>query len=175
MKEKKEKTHTRPNWDEMFMAHAFLAATRSSCAHLNTGCVIVKDHRILSSGYNGAPPGVENCLDRGCRKEKFNIEFDKKGTATCRGVHAEINALSQIARRELNDTVLYTVFFPCSACAKAIVGSGIKEVVFSKIYTEPDILTRELFAEAGVKLRKMPINMEKVNYLILNISKQKEV
>tara|TARA_Y100000310_G_C20607740_1_gene776399 strand:+ start:606 stop:1124 length:519 start_codon:yes stop_codon:yes gene_type:complete len=171
----KKKEHTRPNWDEMFMAHAFLAATRSSCIHLHTGCVVVKDKRILSSGYNGAPPGVENCLDRGCRKNDFNVEFDKKGTATCRGVHAEINALSQIARKDLKDTVIYTVFFPCSSCAKAIVGSGIKEVVFSKIYLEPDTLTRELFAEAGIKLRRMPINLEKVNYLLLNIGKQKKI
>src|SRR3989338_1540967 len=98
IKDTKEKIHIRPNWDEMFMAHAFLAATRSSCIHLNTGCVIVKDHRILSSGYNGAPPGIENCLERGCRKEKFGIEFNKKGTGTCRGAHAEINTLSRIAR-----------------------------------------------------------------------------
>jgi dCMP deaminase len=170
---KANKEYKRPNWDEIFMAHAFLAATRSSCIHLHTGCVVVKDHRILSSGYNGAPPGVENCLERGCRKDKFNIEFNQKGTGTCRGVHAEINAMSQIARKDLNDTVIYSVFFPCSACAKAIVGSGIKEVVFTKMYAEPDTLTRELFAEAGVKLRKMPINMNKISELILNIDNQK--
>jgi len=149
---------TRPDWDEFFMFSALWASARSSCTNLHTGAVLVKDKRVISSGYNGAPPGIKNCLEQGCRKIKEGVAFDDKGKSVCRGVHAEINALNQIARDNLKEAILYTVYFPCSACAKAIVASGIREVVYIKQYSEPDTLTKELFSEAGVVLRKMDFN-----------------
>ncbi len=157
-----DKLGERPNWEEFFMGSALLAASRSSCRYLHTGAVIVKDKRILSTGYNGAPPGITNCLDRGCRKEREGIGFDEKGKAVCRGIHAEINALSQIARQDLKGSQMYTIYLPCSACAKAIAGSGIDEVIYLKMYNEPDSLTREIFAESGIKLRKLDINFDKI-------------
>lgn len=162
----------RPVWDEAFMFSALSAATRSSCINLKTGAVIVKDKRIIASGYNGAPPSIDNCLNRGCRKKQFNESFNKKGTGNCRGVHAEINAMAQIARENLKGTSIYTVFYPCSACAKAIVGSGISEVVYSIVYTEPDSLTKELFNEAGIKLRQLKIDVKKQCNRIINIINQ---
>ena len=71
------------SWDEYFMASTLLTAGRSSCLHLNTGAIIVKDKRIIATGYNGAPPNIENCLDRGCRKEQEGVGFHDKGKGVC--------------------------------------------------------------------------------------------
>ncbi len=162
----------RPDWDEFFMFKALWAATRSSCNYLQTGAVIVKDKRIIATGYNGAPPGIENCLERGCRKDEQGVEFNDKGKAVCRGVHAEINAMNQIARQDLIDTKIYTLYFPCSSCAKAIAGNGLKEVIYSEVYQEPDSLTTEIFTESGVKLRKFHLNIEKNFQMIRKIAKK---
>ena len=83
----------RPSWDEYFMFAALSAATRSSCQCLFTGAVVVKDKRIVASGYNGAPEGIENCLVRGCRKEQHHVAFADKGKGQCRGCHGEKNAM----------------------------------------------------------------------------------
>ena len=161
----------RPTWDELFMFSAYLIAARSSCMHLQTGCVIVKDKRILASGYNGAPPGIKNCLEQGCRKDRENIDFFTKGTSACRGIHAEINTLSQIHRQGLKGATLYTLTFPCNDCAKAIIANGILEVVYIKHYKEPDSLVISLFEEAGVKLIKLSLDMNKIIEMIKEIEK----
>lgn len=145
----------RPTWDEFFMYSAHWAATRASCLHLPNGVTIVKDKRMMASGYNGAPPGIKNCLEVGCRKDREGIAFNNKGQSACRGAHAEPNAISQIAREDLKGATLYTVYFPCTPCAKVITGSGIVEVVYSKMYEEPASLTNELFEEAGIKVRRL--------------------
>jgi dCMP deaminase len=163
----------RPDWDEFFMFKALWAATRSSCKYLQTGAVIVKDKRVISTGYNGAPPNIENCLKRGCRKDEEGVDFDDKGKAVCRGVHAEKNAMDQIARQDLIGAKMYTLYFPCSSCAKEIVGNGIDEVIYSKIYQEPDSLTNELFSEAGIKLRKLDLDIEEYFKMIRNVNKDK--
>ena len=165
----------RPSWDERFMFEAYSSAIRSSCKYIQTGAVIVKDKRIIASGYNGAPPGIVNCLERGCRKDDKGIAWDKKGLGNCRGAHAEINAMAQISRADLIGTTMYTVFFPCSACAKSIVGNGIKEVVYSKIYKEIDSLTKELMQEAGIILRQLKIDVDKQFDLIKNVQKQPSI
>jgi dCMP deaminase len=151
----------RPSWDECFMFHAWWTAARSSCQKLQTGADIVKDKRIIASGYNGAPPGIENCLERGCRKESFGIDFHTKGKGVCRGSHAEENAMDQIAREYLKGTTIYTVVFPCSPCAKKIVGNGIVEVVYCVDYKEDHSYAYEAFAEAKVKVRQMDIDFDK--------------
>lgn len=151
----------RPSWDELFMLAAYDAATRSSCLFLKTGAVIVKDKRIIATGYNGAPPEIENCLDRGCRKKQKGIDFEEKETGNCRGAHAESNALDQIPRKELKGAVMYSVFFPCTHCAKRIVSNSLSELVYSIIYREPDSLTKELFSESGIRLRQLTPDIEK--------------
>jgi dCMP deaminase len=159
----------RPDWDEFFMMSALLSAARSSCKHLQSGAVIAKDKRIISSGYNGAPPGITNCLQQGCRKDREGISFQDKGKGVCRGIHAELNALSQIARKDLIGSTLYSVHLPCSSCAKFIVGAGIKEVIYLRDYNESDILTKELFAEAGISLKKISLDLTKNLEIIKNI------
>ncbi len=162
----------RPSWDEFFMLNALISASRSSCRYLQTGAVIVKDKRVISAGYNGAPPGIANCLDSGCRKEIHGVEFDEKGKSVCRGIHAEINALSQIARKDLAGASLYTLYLPCSSCAKAIAGSGITNVIYLGHYHEPDNLTKEMFTEAGISLRKMSIDLEKFSSILKEVCKR---
>ena len=157
MKRKRE----RPSWEESYMFSALWAATRSSCLYIRTGAVIVKDKRIIASGYNGAPPNVKNCLEVGCRKDEMGVKFEDKGKGVCRGMHAELNAMVQIARKDLKGTALYSVYLPCSPCAKVIVGSGIEKVVYIKHYSEEDCLTKEQFAEVGIKLEQIDLDIEK--------------
>ena len=163
----------RPPWLDSYMFSAVWAACRSSCPHLKTGAVIVKDKRIIASGYNGAPPGIKNCLEVGCRKDREHVDFDDKGKGVCRGIHAEINAMSQISRENLKGTTLYSLYYPCSGCAKSIVGNGIDEVFYSKVYKEPDSLTKEVFTEAKVKISRLEIDIEKCFEMIRGIYQPK--
>lgn len=159
--QKNIKKRRRPTWDECFMFDAWWIGTRSSCLKKQIGANIVKDKRIIASGYNGAPPGIENCLVRGCRKEEYGIDFNVKGKGVCRGSHAEANAMDQIAREDLKGTTLYSVVFPCSPCAKKIVGNGISEVVYCIDYNEDHAYAYEAFAEAKVKVRQLDIDLDK--------------
>lgn len=166
----KVKIKERPNWDEFFMMHAYLAAARSSCFHLNTGAAIVKDKRIIAMGYNGAPSGVKNSFEYGwCRKEKFGIDFDKKGTGTCRGRHAEENAMSQPSRQDLKGATLYSVYYPCSTCAKSIVGNDISRIVYSKVYKEKDSLSEEIFKEKEIEIINLNLDFERLNKFLSNL------
>jgi dCMP deaminase len=160
-------------WSEYYMFNAFWAATRSSCSYLKTGAVIIKDKRIIAIGYNGAPSDIKNCLEVGCRKDKHGIDFNDKGESACRGIHAEKNAMNQISRENLKGTTMYTVFYPCSRCAKEIVGNGFEEIVYSFYYKEPESLTKELFSEKGIKLRKLELNVEKDFNMIKFVMEQK--
>jgi dCMP deaminase len=164
-----KKSRERPSWDEFFMFSALWAATRSSCKYIQTGAVIVKDKRIISSGYNGAPPGIKNCLEAGCRKDREKVKYEDKGKGVCRGVHAEVNAMDQISREDLKGAVIYTLYLPCSACAKEIVANELGKVYYIGNYKEPDSLTEELFLEAGVKLEKFDLNLEKCFRVIKNL------
>jgi len=156
---KRVRKRGRPDWDESHMFKALWNATRSSCLHFQTGAVVVKDKRVIAEGYNGAPPRLRNCLEVGCRKDEYGVKFDDKGKGVCRGVHAEVNAMNLIAREDLKGTTLYTLYFPCSACAKAIEANGIAEVVYDLIYHEPDSLTHEIFTEAGIRLRRFELDL----------------
>ncbi|MFA5723582.1 MAG: cytidine/deoxycytidylate deaminase family protein [Candidatus Pacearchaeota archaeon] len=171
--ESAEDYQNRPSWDEIFMLSAYESATRASCLHLKTGAVLVKDKRIIASGYNGAPQRNKSCLEIGCRKDLLGISQDHKRTGNCRGAHAERNAMDQIAREGLKGVTLYTVMFPCSDCAKTIVGNGIVEVVYSMIYKEPDSLTKESFAEAGIKLREYHPDIEKQFIRLMRVYNQR--
>ena len=160
----------RPSWDEFFMLDAIKTTTRSSCVYLQTGAVIVKDKRVIATGYNGAPPNIKNCLERGCRKDRERINFDDKGKGVCRGVHAEYNAMCQRSRDEVKGTTIYSVYCPCSACAKQIVGNGLSRVVFLNHYQEPDSLTTELFEEAKIELVHFNFN-GRLNYFLEQMRK----
>ena len=139
-------------WDKRFMEMARLVATWSSCYQENRhiGAVIVKNNRILTTGYNGAPQGVKSCVEKGeCLRRKLNIASGTK-QELCYAVHAEQNAIVQAARQSVNidGATLYCTHQPCIICAKMIINSGIRRVVYEHGY--PDDYSLELFAEAGV-------------------------
>jgi len=150
MEEKK-----RPSWDEYFTAITKQVATRSTCLRRKVGAIIVKDKRILTTGYNGAPKGVMNCLERGkCLREELGIPSGQRHEM-CRGLHAEQNAIIQAAYHgvSIKDGILYSNTQPCVQCAKMIINSGIRKIYYFKDY--PDELSLELLKEAGVELIKL--------------------
>ena len=145
----------RPTWDEYFYAITKQVSTRSTCLRRKVGAIIVKDKRILTTGYNGAPKGVKNCLDRGkCLREELGIPSGQRHEI-CRGLHAEQNAIIQAAYHGVNiqGGDLYSNTQPCAQCAKMIINSGIKKIYYFNDY--PDSLALELLNEAGVELIKL--------------------
>ncbi|BDC36626.1 MAG: cytidine deaminase [Candidatus Methanoliparum thermophilum] len=141
----------RPNIDEYFMNIAKIVATRSTCLRNHVGAVIVKDKRILTTGYNGAPSGLPHCLDIGCLRNSNNIPSGKN-QEICRGVHAEQNAIIQAALHgiSIKDATLYCTHLPCSLCAKMLINAHIKRVVYSISY--PDEMSLEYFNKAGISV-----------------------
>lgn len=143
-------------WDKRFMELAETVAGWSSCFQENrhVGAVIVRDKRILTTGYNGAPAGVKSCAERGeCLRRKKNIA---SGTMqeVCYAVHAEQNAIIQAAKLgvSLENATLYCTHQPCVICARMIINSGVKKVYYKHGY--PDAFALELFVEAGVEIER---------------------
>jgi dCMP deaminase len=152
----------RPSWDEYFMVIAKLVAVRSGCNSRPTGAVIVKDKRILATGYNGPMPGAWHCTDKGptyCfRREKGIPDIDKYNY--CRASHAEANAIAQAARFGISveGASLYCTLAPCYVCLKLIASAGIKEVYYEYDYEsrdfERDAFWRQAIEEAGLRVFK---------------------
>lgn len=142
----------RPDWDEYFMNIAELISSRSTCLRRKVGAVLVKGKRILATGYNGAPSGLQHCAETGCIREKMGIPSGEKHEL-CRGLHAEQNAIIQAAYHgiSIKDSILYITCHPCSVCAKMIINGGIKEIVIKESY--PDKISGQLLAEGGIKVR----------------------
>ena len=143
-------------WDERMMGMAKLVSTWSSCYKVNrkVGAVIVKDKRILTTGYNGAGSGISSCVDIGCCwSEQMNIPSGTRHEI-CYAVHAEQNAIIQAAKLgvSVQGATLYCTHQPCSICAKMIINSGIARVVFDEGY--PDEFSIKMFNEAGVQVDK---------------------
>ena len=164
----------RPSWDEYFMMVALLNATRASCKYFKSGAVIVQDKRIIATGYNGAPPGIKNCLELGCRKKRKGIDLQNKNSGACIGEHAERNALLQISRKNANLSTMYSVLLPCADCAKQIVGAGVKKVFYNQVYKEPNNLVKEIFEEAGITLEKIEIDPQKILEFVLKSKRRNE-
>lgn len=143
----------RPGWDEYFMTIARVVASRSTCLRRQVGAVLVKENRILATGYNGAPAGLRHCLEVGCLRERMAVPAGERHEL-CRGLHAEQNALLQAAvyGTSIQGATCYVTHQPCILCAKMLANAGITEVVFAGDY--PDELAREIFAEAGVRLTR---------------------
>ena len=153
---------SRPSWDEYFLEIANLVATRSTCLRRKVGAVIVKDKRILSTGYNGAPRGLPHCLDIGCLREKLNIPHGERHEL-CRGIHAEQNAIIQAATSGTNidSSILYSTHFPCSLCIKMIINSGIRKIFYLEGY--PDDLAKTLSGEANLEMIQLKLNKDESN------------
>jgi dCMP deaminase len=145
----------RPSWDAYFMALASLAAQRSNCMKRRVGCVVVRDKRVISTGYNGTPRGLQNCGEGGCgRCNDAGSHGSGQGLATCLCIHAEENALLEAGRERLSQgAVLYCDTCPCLTCSIKIVQVGIGEVVYSQGYSM-DGETAAVFRQAGVRLRQ---------------------
>lgn len=149
-----DKGKKRPGWNEYFMGIAKVVATRSTCLRKQVGAVIVKDKRILSTGYNGAPAGLAHCAEVGCLREKMNVP---SGTSheLCRGIHAEQNAIIQAALHGVSicGGVVYTTREPCVLCTKMLINAGIDGIYYLESY--PDELARKMIKEAGVFSKQM--------------------
>lgn len=144
----------RPSWDEYFLEVAHLVAKRATCIRRSVGAVLVKDKKILATGYNGAPSGLAHCADIDCLREKLKIPSGQR-QELCRGLHAEQNVLVQAALYGIStkESVLYVTNQPCIICAKMLINAGIKEIVISAGY--PDKLAREFLREAKIKIRQI--------------------
>lgn len=147
----------RPDWDEYFMGFARHASTRSTCMREGRqfGAVLVRDRRVITTGYNGAPRGIDHCEDEGrCLRDELNIPSGTR-LDECMAVHAEQNAIIQAAYHGISTkgTTMYATGRPCSICAKAIINAGIVRVVFEDEY--PNDLGRQLLEVAGVELVRL--------------------
>jgi dCMP deaminase len=143
----------RPTLDEYFMEIATIVAKRSTCLRNQVGAVIVKDKRILSTGYNGAPRNLEHCLDIGCIRQQNNIESGTRHEL-CRAVHAEQNAIIQAALHgvSIEKATVYCTHQPCILCAKMLINSRIEKVVFGTVYPDKESLV--FFDKAGVMVEQ---------------------
>ena len=144
------KTIKRPSWDEYFMKITHLVAERSTCLRRKVGAVIVKDKKILSTGYNGAPKGLAHCLEIGCLRDELGIPSGERHEL-CRGAHAEQNALIQAAGGgpSMDGATMYCTNSPCSTCTKMIINAGIRRLVLGAEY--PDQLGKDLIRESGIE------------------------
>ena len=143
----------RPSWDEYFIKLVDEIAQRATCDRGKSGCIIVKDKRILCSGYVGSPPGFAHCDEVGHLLKKV-IDDDGTERQHCmRTIHAEQNAICQAAKYglSLEGTTLYCTMEPCRVCAMLIISVGVKKVVVKKRYHAASD-TRELFSQAGLDL-----------------------
>jgi dCMP deaminase len=143
----------RPSWDEYFMQIVEIVKTRSTCLRRQVGALVVRDKRILATGYNGAPTGCKHCAEIGCLRDKLNIPSGQR-QELCRASHAEQNAIAQAAYSgtSIKGGTLYITHQPCSICAKMIINAGIVKVVFRGDY--PDDLAMDLLQEAGIRVVK---------------------
>lgn len=149
----KPEAHQRPSWDEYFIELVNYVGTRSTCDRGKSGCVIVREKRIVSTGYIGSPPGLPHCDDVGHELHKVVSEEGTESMHCIRTAHAEQNAISQAARFgvALNGATLYCHMTPCYSCAKSIIATGIQKVVCKKDY-HVSKRTKEIFKAAGVEL-----------------------
>jgi dCMP deaminase len=147
----KNGTAERPSWEAYFMEIASLVAKRSTCLRRSVGAVLVKDKRLLSTGYNGAPSGLEHCLDAGCLREKLSIASGQRHEL-CRGIHAEQNAIIQAAYHgvSIKGSTLFCTNLPCVICTKMVINSGITNIFYQSGYS--DSLSQEMLREAKVNL-----------------------
>ncbi len=141
-------------WDRRFMDLTEQVGTWASCLRRKVGAIIVRDKRVMTTGYNGAPSGIRSCIERGkCLRTENNIPSGTHAEL-CYATHAEQNAIIQAAKYGVNicGATLYCTHQPCVICAKMIINAGIKRVVYKEGY--PDEFSMELFREAGTLVEK---------------------
>ena len=156
-----DKEHVRPSWDEYFIGISREVAKRATCDRGMSGCVIVKNRRIVSTGYVGAPSGVEHCDEAGHLLKKALKEDGSTSLHCVRTTHAEANAIAQAAKHgvSVDGSTVYCKMEPCLDCAKLLINSGIKRVVCEKRYHGAEI-SRDFFKKAGVELEVLNDELE---------------
>ncbi len=142
---------SRPSWSEYFMAITKMVAKRSTCLRREVGAILVKDKRILATGYNGVPAGLKHCEEVGCLRENASIPSGVRHEL-CRGIHAEQNAIIQAACHgiPIKAAILYCTNKPCVICSKMIINAGIKKIYYAEGYDDP--LSDQMFEEAGLEV-----------------------
>jgi dCMP deaminase len=161
---KKRAVFNRPSWDEYFMKLAFLVAERSTCLRHHVGAVVVRNKRILTTGYNGGASGTKDCLELGCMRDKLNIPSGTRHEI-CRAIHAEQNAIIQAGLHGINidGATIYCTHSPCILCAKMIANAGIKSFVTCTDYNDTSF--RDLFQEVKIAFRKIEKPSLSINVL----------
>jgi dCMP deaminase len=156
----------RPSWDAYFMALAKMAASRSTCISRPTGCVIIRDKQVLSTGYNGSMPGVPHCSDEGfCYRRSIKAP-DAGKYDFCRSIHAEANAIALAARTGISveGATAYFTLFPCYVCTKLLVRAGIREIVYEFGYDSKDAQRdkhwQEVAEGANIRIRQVQLSEE---------------
>jgi dCMP deaminase len=166
MREKMDnKTSKRPSWDEYFLKLAALVSERATCPRMHCGCVLVKDKRILSTGYNGSIPGEEHCEDVGCQVVDNHC---------IRTIHAEMNAILQCSIHGISvkGAMAYVTNMPCLNCAKALVTAGIERIVIFSDYHDPH--TEDFLKKAKVELSRIEMPSLEINYDLERYSSAKK-
>ncbi|MBD3408806.1 MAG: dCMP deaminase [Ignavibacteriales bacterium] len=161
-----EQRSGRPDWDEYFLKLAMLVSERATCPRMHCGCVLVRDKRILATGYNGSIPGQPHCDDVGCMIVENHC---------VRTIHAEMNALLQCSLHGVSTkgATAYVTNMPCTNCAKALIGAGVAEVVIFSDYH--DTLAEEFFASAEVPLRRIAQPGVEIDYDLASFSSARRV
>lgn len=156
----------RPSWDNYFLKVAMLVSERATCPRMHCGCVLVRDKRILATGYNGSIPGDVHCEDDGC------MIVDNHCVRT---IHAEMNAIIQCSIHGVStqDATAYITNMPCTNCAKALIAAGIKEIVIFSDYH--DTKAEEFFKVANVKIKRLKMPNNKINYDLNGYTSAKEI
>ncbi|TEU00429.1 MAG: cytidine deaminase [Candidatus Stahlbacteria bacterium] len=140
----------RPSWDEYFMKITELVASRATCLRRKVGAVLVRNKRILTTGYNGPPSGITHCEQRGgCIRDELKIPSGERMELS-RAIHAEQNAIIQAAKVgiSIEESTLYVTTHPCFTCSKMLINAGVKKIIYKEGY--PDSFAMEILKEAGV-------------------------
>ncbi len=155
---------TRPDADEYFLKIALVVAERATCHRHHVGAVAVKDKHILTTGYNGAPSGLKDCLELGCLRDEMNIPSGER-QEICRGIHAEQNVIIQAALHgvSLEGSTIYATHTPCVLCAKMLVNAKIKRFVSFGKYSDDAFI--DLFQEAGIEVDRKKRPSSRIKYL----------
>ncbi len=155
---------TRPDSDEYFLKIASVVAERSTCRRHHIGAVAVKNKHILATGYNGAPSGLKDCLELGCRRDELGIPSGER-QELCRGIHAEQNVIIQASLHgvSLEGSIIYATHTPCVLCAKMLVNAKIKRFVSFGKYNDDAFIN--LFKEAGIELDIKKRPSSRISYL----------
>ncbi len=144
----------RPRWDEYFMKITEVVSERATCVKRSVGAIIVKENRILSSGYNGAPKGMAHCGEAGCIRKEMGVASGQRHEL-CRGLHAEQNAIIQAAWHgvRIEGGTMYCTYQPCVICVKMMLNAGIKRLVYSGSY--PDELAMKMIGESKLDVTRL--------------------